>query len=113
MTTDLDPDDGMLSRASLAQECLLFRMRQLSEQFHAAYWIEDLEFDVWEMAHQTPHRYGDIAVTENMAKSFRDLSTLAEGWWVYEDKTQANDREEPVFVSLARWQEILEEREAT
>jgi len=109
MTSDTDPNDGMPSRARLARECLLFRMRQLSETFYSAGWIEDLEFEVWDMAHRSPYRFAGNDVTDNTAKFFRDLATLAEGWWVPEDDTRP-DEPGPVFISMERWQEILGNR---
>jgi hypothetical protein len=50
MSDDLDPSDGMISRAALASEVLLFRMKMLSQEFYAEPWIDGLEFEVWDMA---------------------------------------------------------------
>ncbi len=111
MTTDTDPTDGMPSRSALALECLLYRMRQLSETFYSAEWIEDLEFEVWDMAHRSPYRFAGNDVTDSMAKSFRDLGTLADGWWIFTPDSQPNEPG-PVFVPMARWREILRERQS-
>lgn len=110
MSFDLDPSDGMLSRAALASELLLYRMEQLSEDFCSAAWITDLEFSVWDMAFNDQPLFGNIEVTENTVKYFRDLATLAGGWWVHGDETQA-DEGRPVFVTSERWQQILAEHQ--
>lgn len=110
MPEELDPVDGMVSRRALAREVLVFRMKLLSEDLYAAGWISGLEFDVWRMAFEGKPLFGKHPVTDSMAKSFRDLATLSEGWWVHEDKT-CPSQPGPVFVSMARWKEILAERD--
>ena len=106
MSDDLDPADGMISRAARASEVLLFRMKLLSQQFYDEPWIGGLEFDVWDMAFRGEKLFGQLDVTETMAKYFRDLATLAGGWWVPEDETQPRQTG-PVFITLDRWQQIL------
>ncbi len=106
MSDDLDPTDGMISRAALASEVLLFRMKLLSQEFYAEPWIEGLEFEVWDMAFNGHKLFSQFEVTEAMAKYFRDLATLSGGWWVQEDETQP-DQAGPVFVPKDRWQEVL------
>jgi hypothetical protein len=108
MTDDLDPSDGMISRAALASEVLLFRMKLLSQEFYAEAWIEGLEFEVWDMAFNGHKLFSRFEVAETMSKYFRDLATLAGGWWVQEDETCPSDRG-PVFITMERWQQILAE----
>ena len=112
MNSDLDPIDDMPSRAALAQEVLVYRMRMLSETFYTESWVEDLEFDVWDMAHVSPPKFGEHAVTESTAKSFRDLATLGGGWWVWPEVVgREGDRE--IFIPLDEWQQCLAKRSAT
>ncbi|MEX2580849.1 MAG: hypothetical protein WD342_17450 [Verrucomicrobiales bacterium] len=108
--TDLDPADGMPSRSALAQEVLCFRMQQLSETFYSAAWVEDLEFEVWEMAHKKPPRFADNDVTENMAEYFRALATLAGGWWVFPAEEFEKKASQASFIPMEQWQTILKER---
>ena len=108
---DSDPTDGMPSRAYLAHECLLYRMRQLSETFYAAQWVDDLEFEVWDMAHKQPYCFADNPVSESMAKSFRDLATLAGGWWVW-PKTVGQDGHIEMFIPLEQWLALLDSRQS-
>ena len=111
MDTNLDPADGMLNRAALAQEVLLSRMKLLSEDFYAAGWISGLEFDVWEMAQVHPHKLWAHEVTDDMSKSFRDLATIANGWWVSSHTVRLKEKG-PVFISIAEWHQILAKRVA-
>jgi hypothetical protein len=106
MSDDLDPSDGMISRAALASEVLLFRMKLLSQEFYAEPWIDGLEFEVWDMAFNGQKLFGQFEVTESMSKYFRDLATLAGGWWVHEDESEPGQTG-PVFVPMKRWQQIL------
>ena len=112
MSDDLDPSDGMISRAALASEVLLFRMKLLSQEFYSEPWVDGLEFDVWDMAFDGEKLFGQFEVTEAMAKYFRDLATLAGGWWVYRDETRPDERG-PFFIPMDRWQQILAERKPT
>jgi hypothetical protein len=109
MDPDLDPTDGMLSRAALAQEVLLCRMRLLSQTFYSAEWVEDLEFEIWDMAHVVPARFADKDVSERMAKAFRDLATLGGGWWVWPEVV-GRDGDTEVFIPLEDWQQVLAKR---
>ena len=106
MYPDLDPSDGMPSRAALAQEVLLYRMRLLSQTFYEAEWVEDLEFEIWEMAHVTPARFADRDVTESMAKAFRDLVVLGGGWWVWPEVV-GREGDTQIFIPLEEWKQVL------
>jgi hypothetical protein len=106
---ELDPVDGMPTRKALANELLYFRMRQLSETFYSAGWVEDLEFEVWDMAHQEPHQIAGNAVSSDMAKYFRDLAALGGGWWVWPG-TAGEEGRHPISIPLSHWQAILAKR---
>lgn len=110
MIDDLDPSDGMISRAALASEVLLFRMKLLSQEFYSETWVDGLEVDVWDMAFNSGKLFGQFEVTEAMAKYFRDLATLSGGWWVHEDETKPGQAG-PVFISMDRWQQVLAQPE--
>jgi len=106
-----DPEDGMPTRSYLAMECLAYRMRQICETFYEAEWIEDLEFEVWDMAHQRPHRIAGHKVTDGTAKFFRDLSILAGGWWAWpEPEEGSEDRGTESFFETKEWERMLRQR---
>ena len=109
MDPDLDPADHMPSRASLARETLLFRMRMLSKVFYGDEWVEDLEFDVWDMAQVTPARFDGKDVTRETAKFFRDLIKLGGGFWVWPEVV-GKEGDHEVFVPLAEWKKVLAKR---
>jgi hypothetical protein len=111
MDPDQEPTDHMPSRAALARETLLFRMRMLSKLFYEHEWVEDLEFDVWDMAHVVPARFDDKDVTDETAKFFRDLIQLGGCFWAWPEVVgQEGDHE--VFVPLADWKKVLAERKS-
>ena len=102
----MDPTDDLPTRAELAKELLRLRMRQMSEDFRAAGWLTRLEFSIWNMAHQSPHKFEGAPVPDDLAKSFRDLATVAEGWWVWPDTIgQKGDRE--IFIPHGEWKQHL------
>lgn len=103
------PDDDMPSRATLAQELLLFRIQMISETFYQDKWIEDIEFDVWKMSFESPARLAGHPVTAETAKNFRDLYTLAGGWWGGADLV-GQDSTDPVFIPKELWNRILKKR---
>jgi hypothetical protein len=109
MDPDLDPTDHMPSRASLARETLLFRMRMLSKVFYGDEWVEDLEFDIWDMAYVTPARFDGKDVTRETAKFFRDLIKLGGGYWVWPEVV-GKEGDHEIFVPLAEWKKVLAKR---
>lgn len=110
MKPDIDPHDGMISRSALAQETLIYRMKQMSDDFYSASWVSDLEFMVWEMAFGKEQSFAGMDVTDEMAKSFRDLAILSGGWWIWDDNTDPAGQN-PVFITIKRWKEILENKD--
>lgn len=109
MDPDLDPTDRMPSRAALARETLLFRMRMLSKTFYDGDWVEDLEFEIWDMAHVVPARFAEKDVSKNMAKYFRDLIKLGGGFWVWPEVV-GKEGDHEIFVPLAEWKKVLAKR---
>ena len=112
MDPDLDPADQMPSRAALAREVLLFRMRMLSNLFYQSEWVEDLEIDIWNMAHTKPYRFADNDVSQDMAKYFRDLIALGGGMWVWPEVIGQEGGSE-VFLELEEWQKLLPKLQAS
>jgi hypothetical protein len=110
MNPDIDPDDGMISRSALAKETLLYRMKQMSDDFFCASWLSDLEFIVWDMTFGKQQSFAGVDVTDEMAKSFRDLAILSDGWWIWDDDADPSE-ENPVFITMKRWKEILENKD--
>lgn len=96
------------TRAELARELLRYKMEEYSQDGFCATWLVDLEFDLWEAAdRQAPSERE--AYTVATSRECRALAEIAGGWWVYQDEIRPNELG-PVFISLERWQQILEER---
>ena len=91
----------------LAQEVLLHRMQDYSEDYHCAGWLSGLEFLLWEESTDEGEA-PDAQARSEMRGELHALAKIAGGWWVYEDETQP-DRPGPVFISMARWLQILAE----
>ena len=111
MDADLDPADQMPSRAALAREVLLCRMRMLSKLFYEHEWVEDLEIEIWDMAHVAPARFADQDVTQETAKYFRDLIKLGGGFWVWPEVVGQTGGHE-IFIPLNQWQKVLRKRKS-
>jgi len=104
MLTDSPPPP---SYEELAQEVLLHRMQDYSENYHCAGWLSGLEFLRWE----EPNDDGEsppAQVCSNIRGELHALAKIAGGWWVYEDKTQP-DKSGPIFIPMERWMQILAE----
>lgn len=109
MTADLDPSDGLPNRAAIAWELLYRLMREYSEDFHCAGWLSDLEFVVWDFAHNPNRQNTENTEAESLARWFRDLAILANGWWV-EPKPTDEDECREAFIPLAEWMKRIAER---
>lgn len=99
------------TRADLARELLRYKMMEYSQDGFCATWLVDLEWDLWRAAEQidpSPAQEYTIKVSQEC----RQLAEIAGGWWVYEDETCPREPG-PVFVSSARWQEILEKHQSS
>ena len=108
MDPDLDPTDGLPTRAALARELLLYKMKEYSQDGFCATWLVDLEFELWEAADKaTPAKGESFAMS--VSKECRPLAEIAGGWWAWPKNPGPNDAA-PVFVSLADWHRILASR---
>jgi hypothetical protein len=82
---------------------LLALMTGISEECWCAGWLQGLEFKLWNI--QANSAYGRGTITERQAVLLRLLSQESEGWWHWKDGA-----ENPQFVSLAEWLNILGRR---
>jgi hypothetical protein len=98
------------TRAELAREVLLHRMRTYSEEFHCAGWLGGLEFLLWNDVEEDGLDSW-IQDRKQLGAECRTLAEIAGGWWVYRDETRPADRG-PVFISMERWREILARRDS-
>jgi hypothetical protein len=81
----------------------------LSKVFYGDEWVEDLEFDIWDMAYVTPARFDGKDVTRETAKFFRDLIKLGGGYWVWPEVV-GKEGDHEIFVPLAEWKKVLAKR---
>jgi hypothetical protein len=64
------------TRADLARELLLYKMREYSEDYHCAAWLHDLESLLWEM----PNANDELQLNQfhvKMIPEFRVLAKIA------------------------------------
>jgi hypothetical protein len=83
-------------------------MKEYSEDFACATWLVGLEFELWD--------YGDITSTDprelysiKLGKELRTLAEVTGGWWAW-DKEVPVGGENPVFMAMDRWLQVLIER---
>jgi hypothetical protein len=98
------------TRAELAREVLLHRMRQYSEDFHCAGWLGGLEFLLWDPPVEASAPW--TVERKALSDECRILAEIAGGWWVYRDENRPDERG-PFFIPMDRWQQILAERKPT
>jgi hypothetical protein len=107
-----DPIDHMPTRAEMAHELLLYRVRQLSTDLFDNTWDDDIEFELWQAvtAESEPYRFRQVDFAARMAAYFRHLSTLAGGWWAARDALEdlgvplpPDDSSGIVFLPLTDW----------
>lgn len=111
MTLDLDPTDGLPSRAALARELLLYKMKEYSQDGFCATWLVGLEFELWEAADRENPTEREF-YTVSTSKECRLLAEIAGGWWAWLDELGPGERG-PVFMTLAEWSRNLDHRAAT
>jgi len=109
MSPDLDPDDGLPSRATIARELLLYKMKEYSEDFFCASWLVDLEFELWEAAERESPSEREMSMVTT-SRECRSLAELAGGWWAWDDKAPGGDN--PIFMPLEEWKKVLAKRTA-
>ncbi len=96
------------TRAELAREVLLHRMRDYSEEFHCAGWLGGLEFLLWEVSEEGGQPW--IQSRREISAECHTLAEIAGGWWVYEDETRPGEHG-PVFIPMERWLQVLAEHD--
>jgi hypothetical protein len=107
MSPDLDPTDGLPSRAALARELLRYKMEDYSENGFFASWLIDLEFELWEaVEREAPSER--VMDTFAISRECRRLAELAGGWWAWDKDVPGADN--PVFMPLDKWQKLLAKR---
>jgi hypothetical protein len=109
MDPEIDPTNGMPSRAELARELLRYKMEEYSQYGFCASWLIDLEFELWEAAER------DSPVEDEMfmvttSRECRRLAELASGWWAWDNDVPGADN--PVFMPLEEWKMCLAKRAA-
>lgn len=107
MPLDLDPTDGLPSRAALARELLRYMMEEYSQYGFCASWLKDLEFELWEASERVSPSEREME-TVTTSRECRRMAELAGGWWVW-DKDVVG-AENPVFMPMERWLQVLKER---
>ena len=99
------------TRADLARELLRYKMLEYSDAFASAKWLSGMEFELWtgaDLVDPSPCQQYLIS----LSRECRVIAEIAGGWWVNEDETQPTDNNGPVFVPMARWREILGNRDS-
>ena len=88
------------TRADLARELLLFRLRLLCSQLLKREWDEALVQEVWRGIQQTkpPFMLRTSEISPNFVLSFRNLAELAQGWF-----TAGADDAHQEFVLTDEW----------
>jgi hypothetical protein len=94
----MSEDEGLDWR-TLARE-----MSEISEQAFCAGWMDELEYRLWEIVHEGPRKYGQIALTDGQVTRLRDLSNELRGWVRFNDESEVEE-----FVESERWQNLYEE----
>ncbi len=93
------------TRAELARDLLLYKMMEYSQDGFCATWLVDLEWELWTEADR-PDSLPKREYILSVSRECRILAEIAGGWWVYEDETRPGE-DGPVFVTMARWHELL------
>jgi len=107
MSSDLDPNDGLPSRAALARDLLRCKMEQYSEDGFCASWLIDLEFELWTAAELSAPSEREM-FTVTTSRECRRLAELAGGWWAWDKCAPA--AENPVFLPMDRWLQAVADR---
>lgn len=91
------------TRAELARELLLYKMREYSQDAFCASWLVDLETELWQLAASPPAH--DVAgFPPAFFRQIHQLALLADGWWLWE-ATSPSENSGPVFISLSDWKQ--------
>lgn len=90
------------TRAELARELLLYKMREYSQDGFCASWLHGLETELWQLAASPPAN--EVAgFPPAFFRQIHQLALLADGWWVWETAS-IPESSGPVFISLSAWE---------
>jgi hypothetical protein len=95
------------TRVELARELLRYKMEDYSQNGFCASWLIDLEWDLWTASEKSDPDPAE-RMTVEFSRECRVLGEIANGWWVWEDKTRPAEVG-PVFITMERWLEKLAE----
>jgi len=97
------------TRAELARELLRYKMEEYSQNGFCASWLVDLEFELWNEVERPDSLPGSEYIL-SASRECRALAEIAGGWWAWDGDKPAGDN--PVFMSMERWQKLLAEHNA-
>ncbi len=110
MDPNLNPTDDLPSRADLARELLLYKMREYFQDAYCASWLVGIEIELWDLAErEAPTERESYAVTTS--KECRRLAGIAGGWWAWHETAGRKDGRE-IFITLDEWENRLAIRKA-
>ncbi len=84
----------------LVRDALLNLMHDLSEDCWFAYWMNDLEFTLWNAMMRGKTDFG-FGMEERDLIRLKSLSEVAGGWW-----TWPHGEDQPSFVNTEEWTTI-------
>lgn len=97
------------TRAELARELLLDKMREYSQDGFCASWMQGLEFELWQLATSSSPTESS-GFSPEFYQQLHQLTVIADGWWRWET-TSDSSGVGPVFVSLGTWQKVYHDHE--
>jgi|GEM_PF-2069657 len=100
-----DPADGLISRASMARYILQLMAEDYSQTHHFVSWDDEMPYRLWDDVHGQPQEaaLGETTLSEDDRKLFRDLATVANGWWL-------DLHDQDGFLPMNQWQERIHNR---
>lgn len=82
----------------LAKSKLLGLMRDISEDYWGAGWMNGTEYALWEIRNDPNRKWGMWQLDEADCAELKRLSELCDGWWIWDDGNK--------FVTLEQWAEL-------
>jgi hypothetical protein len=89
------------TRAELARELLLYKMREYSQDGFCAGWLHGLENELWALA-LAPTSFQSTGFSPDFFHQLHQLALIGDGWWVWQTASPP-ENSGPVFVSLCEW----------
>jgi hypothetical protein len=83
-------------------------MEGYSQYGFCASWLKNLEFELWKVSERVSPSEREME-TVTTSRECRRMAELAGGWWAWEKEVPAG-AENPVFMPMERWLQVLEER---